>query len=51
MFEGNGYIKLSHEYDSYDTVYDWDCLNGIDPVNRRLTLKDAVFVDILDLCD
>ncbi|WP_374018152.1 hypothetical protein ABU162_29560 [Paenibacillus thiaminolyticus] len=51
MFEGNGYIKLSHEYDSYDTVYDWDCLKRIDPVNRRLTLKDAVFVDILDLCD
>ncbi len=51
IFERNGYIRLSHEYDVYDTVYDWHYLNEIDPVNRRLTLKDAVFVDVLDLCD
>lgn len=51
ILEQYGYIRLSHEYDSYDTVYEWEQLQGVDPVNRRLTLKDAVFVDILELCN
>lgn len=50
IMANDGYIELSDEYDLFDTVYDWDNLRNIDPVNRRLTLKDAVFVDILDLC-
>ncbi|MEC0226227.1 hypothetical protein [Paenibacillus alba] len=51
IFQQSGFIKLSHEYDAYDTVYEWSHLENIDPVNRRLTLKDAVFVDILELCN
>ncbi|MFE4569815.1 hypothetical protein [Paenibacillus chitinolyticus] len=51
ILQQHGYIPLSHEYDLHDTVYDWGQLEGIDPVNRRLTLKDAVFVDILELCN
>ncbi|WP_331700235.1 hypothetical protein [Paenibacillus sp. IITD108] len=46
-----GYIHLSQEYDLYDTVYDWEQLHEIDSMNRRLILKDAVFVDILELCN
>ncbi|MCY9528151.1 MULTISPECIES: hypothetical protein [Paenibacillus] len=51
ILQQHGYIQLSHEYDLYDTVYEWGQLEGIDPVNRRLTLKDAAFVDILELCN
>ncbi len=47
----NGYQELSDEYDMFDTVYEWDKLSNIDPVNRRLILKDAIFVDILELCE
>lgn len=50
IMRNNGYLELSDEYDLFDTVYDWDNLRNIDPVNRRLVLKDAVFVDILELC-
>ncbi|QGQ95854.1 hypothetical protein EHS13_13695 [Paenibacillus psychroresistens] len=50
LFASNGYILLGEQYDLYDTVFDWKKLKSIDPVNRRLTLGDAVFVDILDLC-
>jgi len=51
ILQQHGYIQLSHEYDLNDTVYDWGQLEGIDPVNRRLTLKEAAFVDILELCN
>lgn len=51
ILERHGYIELSYDYDLYDTVYEWNQLQGIDPVNRRLILEDAVFVDVLDLLD
>lgn len=51
ILEQQGYIRLYEEYDLYDTVYEWNQLQGIDPVNRRLILEDAVFVDVLDLLD
>lgn len=50
IMEKAGYLLLNHEYDLYDTVYEWSELEKIDPVNRRLILKDAAFVDILELC-
>ncbi|OWR32518.1 hypothetical protein CDO73_02630 [Saccharibacillus sp. O23] len=50
IMEKAGYLLLNHEYDLYDTVYEWSELERIDPVNRRLILKDAAFVDILELC-
>lgn len=51
VMDKQGFIALDSEYDLKDTVFEWDELEGIDPVNRRLTLEDAVFTDILDLCD
>lgn len=45
-----GYQELSELYDLYDTVFEWHELNGIDEVNRRLILKDAIFTDVLELC-
>lgn len=51
IMRNNGYLELSDEYDMFDTVYEWVNLTNIDPVNRRLILKDAVFVDILELCE
>ena len=50
IMRNNGYQELSDEYDMFDTVYEWDKLSNIEPVNRRLILKDALFVDILELC-
>ncbi|WP_028531899.1 hypothetical protein [Paenibacillus sp. UNC217MF] len=47
----NGFLGLSELYDLHDTVYEWSDLQEIDKVNRRLTLEDAVFVDILELCN
>ena len=47
----NGFLELSELYDLHDTVYEWKDLQQIDAVNRRLTLEDAVFVDILELCN
>ncbi|MBR2568622.1 MAG: hypothetical protein IKE34_05505 [Paenibacillus sp.] len=51
MMEYNGFLGLSEVYDLHDTVYEWSDLQQIDEVNRRLTFEDAVFVDILELCD
>jgi hypothetical protein len=45
-----GYSEISHLYDFYDTVYEWDVLPSIKPFNRRLTLGDALFTDVLELC-
>ncbi|MNW41258.1 hypothetical protein D3C74_183920 [compost metagenome] len=45
-----GYRELSELYDLHDTVFEWHELDGIDEVNRRLILKDAIFTDILELC-
>jgi hypothetical protein len=51
VMEENDYLELSQLYDLHDTVYEWKELTNIDRVNRRLTLEDAVFVDILELCN
>jgi hypothetical protein len=45
-----GYQELSG-YDLRDTVFEWHELKGIEEVNRRLILEDAIFVDLLDLCE
>lgn len=45
-----GYRELSELYDLHDTVFEWHELDGIDEVNRRLILKDAIFTDVLELC-
>lgn len=51
MMSAHGYTELSYLYDFYDTVYEWDKLSELSPFNRRLTLGDAVFTDVLELCE
>ncbi|GAA0134692.1 hypothetical protein YSY43_15320 [Paenibacillus sp. YSY-4.3] len=46
-----GYQELSELYDLHDTIFEWHELKGIDEVNRRLILKDAIFTDVLELCN
>ncbi|WP_189032453.1 hypothetical protein [Paenibacillus albidus] len=50
IMEMDGYIELSYLYDFYDTVYEWDSLQDIQPFNRRFTLGEALFTDVLELC-
>ncbi|TQR42779.1 hypothetical protein [Paenibacillus popilliae] len=49
IMEEKGYIELSYLYDFYDTVYEWHELQDIQPFNRRFTLGEALFKDILEL--
>lgn len=50
IMEQKGYIELSYLYDFYDTVYEWDELQDIKPFNRRFTVGEALFTDVLELC-
>lgn len=50
IMASRGYTEISHLYDFYDTVYEWGILPQIEPFNRRLTLGDALFTDVLELC-
>ncbi|OAB36089.1 hypothetical protein [Paenibacillus glacialis] len=50
IMTSKGYTEISHLYDYYDTVCEWDVLPNIEPFNRRLTLGDALFTDVLELC-
>ncbi|MCI1694300.1 hypothetical protein [Aneurinibacillus aneurinilyticus] len=50
IMEEKGYIELSYLYDFYDTVYEWHELQDIKPFNRRFTLGEALFTDVLELC-
>ena len=50
IMKEKGYIELSYLYDFYDTVYEWHELPGIKPFNRRFTLGEALFTDVLELC-
>ncbi|MEC3758079.1 MULTISPECIES: hypothetical protein [Bacillus] len=49
IMQEKGFIELSYLYDYYDTVYEWSELPHIQPFNRRLTLGDALFTDVLEL--
>ncbi|ADP34121.1 hypothetical protein ABD80_10710 [Bacillus atrophaeus] len=49
VMQEKGFIELSYLYDYYDTVYEWSDLPNIQPFNRRLTLGDALFTDVLEL--
>lgn len=51
VLSNEGYIELNNLYDIHDTVFEWTELSDIDVVNRRLTLEDAVFTDVLELCN
>lgn len=48
IMQEKGFIELSYLYDYYDTVYEWSELPHIQPFNRRLTLGDALFTDVLE---
>ncbi|MGG1246356.1 hypothetical protein [Bacillus spizizenii] len=48
IMQEKGFIELSYLYDYYDTVYEWSVLPHIQPFNRRLTLGDALFTDVLE---
>lgn len=49
IMKEKGFIELSYLYDYYDTVYEWNQLPDLQPFNRRLTLGDALFTDVLEL--
>ncbi|MFE3577292.1 hypothetical protein [Lysinibacillus sp. NPDC059133] len=49
IMENKGYIELSYLYDFYDTVYEWRELPDIQPFNRRFTLGEALFTDVLEI--
>ncbi|MFF2094562.1 hypothetical protein [Paenibacillus sp. NPDC058174] len=50
IMASKGYTEISYLYDFYDTVYEWGDLPNIEPFNRRLTLGDVLFTDVLELC-
>src|SRR5699024_8223388 len=51
IIKSNGNIELHERYDLDDKIYDWDQIPYSKPFGRTFTLREAVFNDILGLCD